>query len=128
VRYLLDTHALLWWLFDDKRLSTRARALIADPDHEVLVSSASASEIATKHRLGRLDSARELVQDLPSWIARAGFVELPITIAHAQKAGSFPQLHRGPFDRMLSAQGLLEGCPVISRDELLDIFGTSRVW
>jgi PIN domain nuclease of toxin-antitoxin system len=128
MRLLLDTHALLWWLFGDDKLSARAKALIADPDHEVLVSSASAWEIATKHRLGRLDSARELVRDIPSWVRRAGFVELPITIAHAQKAGAFPQTHRDPFDRMLAAQSLLEGVPVVSRDAVLDVFGASRVW
>lgn len=128
MRLLLDTHALLWWLFGDEGLSARAKGLIADPDHEVLVSSASAWEIATKHRLGRLDSARELVRDIPGWVRRAGFTELPITIAHAQKAGAFPQPHRDPFDRMLAAQSLLEGVPVVSRDELLDMFGTSRVW
>jgi PIN domain nuclease of toxin-antitoxin system len=126
--YLLDTHALLWWLFNDERLSERARALIADREHAILVSSASAWEIAAKHRLGRLDSAATLVQDLAGWISRAGFVELEISIAHAHKAGSFPQPHRDPFDRMLAAQGLARGCPMISRDEALDQFGVSRVW
>ena len=126
--YLLDTHTLLWWLFDDERLSKRARALIADPDHEIMVSSASAWEIATKYRLGRLDSARVLAQDMPGWIERAGFSELPITIAHAQKAGSFPLSHRDPFDRMLAAQGVLHPCPIIGRDEALDQFGVSRLW
>jgi PIN domain nuclease of toxin-antitoxin system len=128
MRYLLDTHALLWWLFDDEGLSARARALIADVDHEVLVSAASAWEIATKHRLGRLDSARILVQDISGWVKRAGFRELAITLAHARKAGTFVQPHRDPFDRMLAAQALLEGCPIVSRDESLDAFGAARVW
>ena len=128
MRYLLDTHALLWWLFDDPKLSERARGVIADATNELLVSSASAWEIATKHRLGRLDSAKVLVQDMPGWINKAGFRELPISIAHAQKAGAFPHSHRDPFDRMLAAQSVIEGIPLVSRDEVLDIFGATRVW
>ena len=103
MRYLLDTHALLWWLFNDPKLSERARGLMADVANELLVSSASAWEIATKHRLGRLDSAKVLVQDISGWIGKAGFRELPIGIAHAQKAGAFTHPHRDPFDRMLAA-------------------------
>jgi PIN domain nuclease of toxin-antitoxin system len=128
MKLLLDTHALLWWLFDDERLSRRALALISDPENEVMVSSASAWEIATKHRLGRLVSATILVQDMGGWFRRAGFQELPITVAHAQKAGLYPQPHRDPFDRMLAAQSVLEGCPIVSRDALLDDFGPTRIW
>lgn len=128
MRCLLDTHALLWWLFDDPLLSQRASGVIADPANEVLVSSASAWEIATKHRIGRLDAAKVLVQDLQGWIRKAGFLELPISVAHAQKAGGFTHPHRDPFDRMLAAQSLLEGCPLISRDVLLDGFGVTRLW
>ena len=128
MRYLLDTHALLWWLFDDPKLSARARGIIADAANELLVSSASAWEIATKHRLGRLDSARILVQDMSGWIGKAGFRELPISIAHAQKAGTFALPHRDPFDRMLAAQGVIEDVPLVSRDEVLDSFGATRIW
>ena len=128
VRYLLDTHALLWWLFDSRELSPTARALIADPQNELLVSSASAWEIATKHRLGRLKAAEVLVIDMAGWFQRAGFGELPITVAHAQRAGTFAQAHRDPFDRMLAAQSLLEGLPLISRDEALRAFGVSLVF
>lgn len=128
MRYLLDTHALLFWLFDDRRLSPRARALVADPDNEVLVSAASAWEIATKHRLGKLPGVGPLVSDQAGWFRRAGFVELPITVAHADRAGSWPGPHRDPVGRMLAAQGVLEGLPVISRDEVLDGFGVARVW
>jgi PIN domain nuclease of toxin-antitoxin system len=95
---------------------------------EILVSSASAWEIAIKHRLGRLAAADMLVQDIAGWLHRAGFAELPITVAHAQRAGTFPQAHRDPFDRMLAAQSLLEGLPLISRDEALRVFGVSLVY
>jgi PIN domain nuclease of toxin-antitoxin system len=128
VRFLLDTHALLWWLFDDARLSSTARGIVSDPDHEILVSAASAWEISTKHRLGRLDSAAPLLADLPGWLVRAGFRELPISVAHARKAGGWRNDHRDPFDRMLAAQSALEDVPLLSRDPELEAFGVRLVW
>jgi PIN domain nuclease of toxin-antitoxin system len=128
MRCLLDTHTLLWWLFDDPRLSDTARGIVMDRSNEVYVSDASAWEIATKHRLGRLDSAAPLIQDMRGWIARAGFGELAITIAHAQRAGSWPQPHRDPFDRMLAAQSVLDALPIVSRDPALAQFGVLPVW
>lgn len=128
VRYLLDTHALLWWLFDDARISPRARALIADRSNTFLVSSASAWEIATKWRIGKLPAASTLVRDIPGWIAKAGFGELAVNTAHAQRAGTWPAPHRDPFDRLLAAQSHLEDAPLVSLDEQLDAFGIRRVW
>jgi PIN domain nuclease of toxin-antitoxin system len=128
MRLLLDTHALLWWVFDDRRLSRTARGVIADPGNEILVSSASAWELATKYRLGKLPSAAVLVQDLPGWTARAGFRELPISLAHAQRAGLWPQAHRDPFDRMLAAQSSLEDVALLSSDEALRAFGVQLLW
>jgi PIN domain nuclease of toxin-antitoxin system len=128
VRYLLDTHAALWWLFDDPRLPTRARALLAERRNEMLISAASAWEIATKHRLGKLECARELVKDMTGWFRRARFTELPVTVAHAQRAGSWTQPHRDPFDRMLAAQSILEDVPLISRDQAFAAFGVALVW
>lgn len=125
---LLDTHAFLWWLFDSPKLSRKARAFVADPTNRILVSSASAWEIATKHRLGRLPEADELVQDIVGWVRRAGFEELPISSAHAQRAGSFAVEHRDPFDRMLAAQSLLESTPIISKDDALKRLGVTLVW
>jgi PIN domain nuclease of toxin-antitoxin system len=116
VSYLLDTHVLLWWLFDDPQLSARARGVLRDPTRRVLVSSASAWEIATKHRLGRLDSAAPLVRDFPGWLEKAGFGELPITSHHAIRAGAWDVDHRDPFDRMLAAQSLIDGLRLVSRD------------
>jgi PIN domain nuclease of toxin-antitoxin system len=128
VRFLLDTHALLWWLFDDARLSSTARGIVSDPDHEILVSAASAWEISTKHRLGRLDSAAALLADLAGWLDRAGFRELPISVAHARKAGGWRSDHRDPFDRVLAAQSALEEVPLLSRDPELAAFGVRVVW
>lgn len=128
VSYLLDTHALLYWLFDDSRLSPTSRALIADRANTVFVSAASAWEIATKHRIGKLPSASVLVQDIAGWIARAGLRELPMTVTHAQKAGSFGQPHRDPFDRMIAAQSIIEQVPVVSQDTSLAGLGAQLVW
>lgn len=128
VTYLLDTHVLLWWLFDDRRLSRRARALIRDPHHRVLASSASAWEIATKHRLGKLASAGPLVADFHCVLLAAGFTELPVSWAHAVRAGGWDIPHRDPFDRMLAAQASLEGLKLVTADPVFADFGISAVW
>ncbi|MEM8931281.1 MAG: type II toxin-antitoxin system VapC family toxin [Acidobacteriota bacterium] len=128
MRLLLDTHALLWWLFDDPQLSKTARELIADPEHIIHVSSASAWEISTKYRLGKLPDARPLVRDMTAWIRRAGFEPLAVTVEHAQRAGGWPQDHRDPFDRMLAAQSALDAMPLITRDPALTLFDIAIVW
>ena len=128
MKYILDTHTLLWWLFDSPRLSTAARKLVADPSNTIFASSASAWEIATKHRLGKLPEAQVLAQDLGGWFRRAGFVELSVSVAHAQRAGSWPQPHRDPFDRMIAAQSVIESLPVIGCDKALQTFGVRQVW
>lgn len=128
MRFLLDTHAFLWWLFDDPKLTGKPRRLIARRDNEILISSASAWEICTKHRLGKLPAATQLARDVGAWVRRAGFTELPVTIHHAQQAGSWPQPHRDPFDRMLAAQSVIEDLPLISCDTILESFGARLIW
>lgn len=126
--FLVDTHALLWWLFDDRRLSRRARAVLREPQNQIRVSSASAWEIATKYRLGRLGSAKPLVDDFAGWLTKAGFSELPISSAHAVRAGSWDVTHRDPFDRLLAAQSSMEELRLISRDPAFADFGLEPVW
>ncbi len=126
--FLLDTHTLLWWLFDDPQLSETVREIVADPANDILVSAASAWEISTKHRLGKLPAADELAKDMRTWFQRAGFRELPVRTPHAQRAGSWPQAHRDPFDRMLAAQSALEDVPLLTRDDKLESFGIRVVW
>jgi len=128
LKYLLDTHVLLWWLFDDAKLGPGARQLISDPHNIIHVSSASAWEIATKNRLGKLEAASLLVQDIAGWVSKAGFVELPVSIAHAQRAGGWRHAHRDPFDRMLAAQSAIEELPLITSDRALVTFGIETVW
>jgi PIN domain nuclease of toxin-antitoxin system len=128
VRLLLDTHAFIWWVAGNPSLSQIARAAIDDPHNDVLVSAASAWEIATKHRIGKLPSAGPLAADVEAAIAGQGFVELPITTRHAQLAGSLPGPHRDPFDRMLIAQAILEGAVLLSNEAQFDAHGVNRLW
>lgn len=128
MRLLLDTHALLWWLFDDPALSESARGAIALQDNTVFVSSASAWEISTKWRLGRLPEAAAAVRRLPELIDEAGFTVLPIGIAHALAAGALDAEHRDPFDRMLIAQTVLEGLTLVTRDEAITRICEQTLW
>jgi PIN domain nuclease of toxin-antitoxin system len=128
MRCLLDTHALLWWLFDDPKLSARAREAISEPQNEILVSAASAWEISTKHRLGKLPEAGDVAQRLPIYVRQARFTELPISIEQAQVAGDLPGPHRDPFDRMLIAQAKLLTVPVVSVDPVFRDYGSTVLW
>lgn len=128
MRALLDTHALLWWLTDNPAISQKAKNLIEERGNEVLVSAASAWEIATKVRLGKLSQAETLVQDFGGFVARARFEELPVTSQHAVRAGLLPGPHRDPFDRMIVAQCEAENLPLISRDRIFDQYKIRRIW
>ena len=114
--YLLDTHILLWWLFDDPKLDSTCRDIIRNPQNRILVSSVSAWEIATKYRIGKLPEAKQLVEAYPQTLQQARFFELAITAAHALRAGNLPIAHRDPFDRMLMAQAELENLPLLTDD------------
>lgn len=114
--YLLDTHIVLWWLFNDPKLNQECRDIIRNPNHHILVSSASAWEISTKYRIGKLPEAKPLVENYQDILQKAKFNELTITNAHALRAGSLPISHRDPFDRMLMAQAELENLPIITYD------------
>jgi len=116
------THTVLWWLFDDPDLDSATRALIARPDNEVYVSSVSAWEIATKHRIGKLPEATGILRNYKRLSSKARFRELDITIEHALKAGALPGSHQDPFDRMLAAQSLLEGFSIVSRDPVFQLY------
>ena len=128
MKVLLDTHALIWWTMQDIRLSRRACSVIEDPDVEVFVSAASAVEIATKHRLGKLSEAALLARQFEAEIAIEGFLELPLTARHGQLAGNLMIANNDPFDRMLIAQSILDGIPLVSNEATFDNFGVSRIW
>lgn len=128
-RLLVDTHALLWYLAGDGQLSETVRATIDNPDVTVLVSAASAWEITTKYRLGKLPHDHSgLAADVDRAIQMYGFTPLPISVPHAQRAGALPGPHKDPFDRMLVAQALSDGIPIASNEEVFDSYGVVRVW
>jgi PIN domain nuclease of toxin-antitoxin system len=127
VKALLDTHALLWWLEGGEKLSRRARSAIQDQETAILVSAASAWEIAIKSHQGRLQ-AGPLVIDFSGELEREGFDELPIYSYHAVRAGILSGLHKDPFDRMLVAQAQAENLAIISKDKLFDQYGLRRIW
>jgi PIN domain nuclease of toxin-antitoxin system len=128
VRVLLDTHALLWSAIDETQLPRKARSLIESFKTEVYVSAASAWEISTKVRLGKLPEAEAFALEFSANLKRLGFLELAITVDHAQRAGLLPGHHRDPFDRMLMAQSQAENMPLISNEEIFDQYGIQRIW
>lgn len=128
LRALLDTHAFLWWLSDDEALSRAARKTIADTHNSLLVSAASAWEIATKVRLGRLPTAVELASDFIVQVEREGFELLSISAEHGIRAGLLPGPHKDPFDRMLIAQAQAENIPIISNETAFKSYGIRCLW
>lgn len=128
MRLLLDTHTLLWSFNAAPSLSSRARRLIEDGGNEILVSAASAWEIATKVRLGKLPTGEELIADFEGYLAQLGCDALPISLEHALRAGRLPGEHRDPFDRMLIAQAQTEDLPIVSNDRIFDAYGVRRIW
>jgi PIN domain nuclease of toxin-antitoxin system len=121
---LVDTHVLLWWRDDDPALSQRARALIANPDNDALVSIASLWEIAVKQSVGKLD----IPEDLPDTTVERGFTWLPITTRHAWRVRALPLHHRDPFDRLLVAQALEEDLAVVTADPRFAAYGVEVLW
>src|ERR1022692_4658142 len=125
---LLDTHTLLWWLTENPSLPRSARKLIAQKNNDVLVSAASAWEIATKVRLGKLPIAIDLAHDFSGYLERERFETLAVSAEHGIRAGLLPGPHKDPFDRMLIAQALAENLVIVSNDSALDGYGVNRLW
>lgn len=126
---LLDTHALVWAITDPERLGPQARTIITDPTIDLLVSAASAWELATKVRLGRFPSAEPIVAQYDTLVERLGARRLDITTTHALRSGGLNWIHRDPFDRMLAAQAMLEHAVLISVDRSFHtLAGLNIVW
>ena len=106
----------------------RARRAVADNENTVLVSAATAWEISTKVRIGKLPGAIEVAADIPACIVGQRFESLNISVMHAQRAGVLPGPHRDPFDRMLAAQAQIEDLPIVTNDRVFDDFGVIRFW
>ena len=127
MRLLLDTHALLWWWTEPDRLSQRALEALTHQSNEILVSAASAGEIATKNRIGKL-GLHEIEARFDELLRADGFGHLPMTARHALRAGAYEQAHRDPFDRMLAAQAELEGLQLVSCDRAMAPFPVRCLW
>jgi len=128
MRLLLDTHTLLWAMLGDAKLSPTAKTAIEDGANEVFVSVVCIWEIATKVRIGKLEEPGDLLKNPRLSLQRQGFRDLPLTLGHARLGGLLPSEHKDPFDRMISAQALLENLTLVSTDTALDDFGISRFW
>lgn len=125
---LLDTHTLLWWVLKSDKLSAKAAKAAANPENVVYVSAASAWEIATKYRLGKLQPPLPLVFEFSQEAEELGFLELPVTSAHASRSGWLEIPHKDPFDRMLIAQAQIEELTLVSNETGFDRFGIKRLW
>jgi PIN domain nuclease of toxin-antitoxin system len=128
VRALLDTHVFLWWITNDRRLSTSADDAIRNPDVELLLSTASAWEIAIKAHLGKLRLSGEIERFIPHQLALNHISPLPAQLAHALRVHALPDHHRDPFDRLLVAQSQVEQIPIITGDEHVTRYDVRTIW
>jgi len=125
---LIDSHALIWYVDQDQLLTPTAHTAITDPTNELLVSAATVWEIAIKVGLGKLTLSLAYRQWMAKAIADLSLVVLPITVDYADIQAGLPRLHGDPFDRLIVAQAIAEGVPVISSDSQLDAYGIVRIW
>ncbi len=128
MRVLLDTHAMYWYIEGDPRLSTNAENLIQDTSNEVLISPASYWEMAIKISLGKWKLNRSYEDFIDLALNKYGFTILPIDPKHTARLIGLPFHHKDPFDRLLVAQALVEGFPIISNDSAVDTYGVTRLW
>lgn len=129
MKYLLDTHALLWALTDPKLLGQSSRAMIAERSSQLVVSAVSAWEISTKYRIGKLPQAEGLVSAYDRHLDRLGAERLQITERHALFAGQLTWEHRDPFDRMLAAQTMIESLTLVTSDGVFQtLSGVATLW
>lgn len=125
---LLDTHALIWWVESDTRVTPKVQRLLTDPDEDIYVSAVTALEIATKLRIGKLKAPRRLMQDFVAAIESLGFLPLPISLRHGYDAGELRGTHRDPFDRLLAAQARAENLLLVTRDRAFNAFDVDTIW
>lgn len=128
MRFLLDTHVLLWSLENDPMLSATAKALLEDTTYEPLLSVASLWEMAIKISTGKLERNHTITELVTQKLVPSGIAVLPISPFHLDMLMTLPFHHRDPFDRLMVAQCLTEGMPVLSRDATLDTYGVTRLW
>ncbi len=125
---LLDTHAFLWWVIDDSRLSDTARATIANPDNIIHLSVVSAWEIIIKERTGKLSLPEPPETYIPSRLASNQFASLTVQMQHVLQVASLPNHHRDPFDRLLIAQSQTEQIPILTVDPVISLYSVNTIW
>lgn len=128
MRALLDTHAFLWWITDDPRLSPRVHKIIGEGENELFLSAASGWEIAFKAQLGRLQLSGDLVGFISQQLHLNAIQSLPIQMSHALHVHTLPGLHRDPFDRLLVAQSQLENLPILTADPQIARYSVTTIW
>ena len=128
MRLLLDTHTFLWFVLDDPQLSTRARALVVDPTNDIEVSPATYWEIAIKISLGKYELPEPYDVFIEREIASNDFRILPIEPKHTAALINMPFHHRDPFDRLMIAQAIVEGIPIVTVDVAFDAYPITRLW
>ena len=128
MKLLLDTHAFLWWITDDPKLSSRAREIMSDIDNEVFFSAASGWEITIKAKMGRIKLPDEPHLFIPAQLRMNAIQSLPILMSHVLHVFTLPDYHRDPFDRMLIAQAQLEGLPIMSADPQISRYQIEVIW
>ena len=128
MKVLLDTHVFLWWVIDDPQLPLAVRSIIADGNNELYLSAASCWEMAIKAQLGRLQLPEKADAFVAAQMSLNSIQGLPVMASHALHLCNLPLLHRDPFDRMLIAQSLMEGLPLVTSDRLLADYGIEIIW
>lgn len=128
MRYILDTHTLIWWWSGGARLTSQSHGIMVDSANTIYISAASGWEMATKVRSGKLPEMASAVANFDAGVRADSFHHLDIRQDHAVRAGLLVGDHRDPFDRMIAAQALIEGLTVITRDPALAAFGCDVIW
>jgi PIN domain nuclease of toxin-antitoxin system len=127
-RFLLDTHAFLWFVFDDPRLSDHAEEIILDPDIEKVLSIGSLWEIVIKSQLDKLRLGMTIEDFFRSHVVDRVLTLLPIELDHLVEYSELPLHHRDPFDRLLVAQARSLGIPVVTSDTKLSAYEVETLW
>ena len=128
MQVLLDTHAFLWWIDNDQRLSPRARAIMGEGSNRLFFSAVSGWEMAIKARLGKLRVPGDLATFLTDHLVRNNITTLSIHLSHTLQVYTLPDLHRDPFDRLLVAQSQLEQLPILTADPLIQQYIVQTIW
>lgn len=128
MRLLLDTHAFLWWITDDPRLSEKGREIMGDGKNQLFLSAASGWEIAIKAKLGKLKVSDNLEHFIPEQVALNAIENLPIVLSHVLHVYTLPDYHRDPFDRLLISQAQLEGLPILTVDSQISQYPVEVLW